>query len=158
MESEVGRNFMNPRLSDPKLPLSQKIDLGPDSRLECYGVQCSKITLPVQSERASSFLYTGGLVAAHAESRNREKIWKALSNREVYATSGERILLWFNLVNHPDGSAIPMGAETQMASSPKFQVKALGAQKQLLGCSSVDKQNINSEVCLLYTSPSPRDS
>ena len=146
MESEVGRNFMNPRLSDPKLPLSQKIDLGPDSGLECYGVQCSKITLPVQSERASSFLYTGGLVAAHAESRNREKIWKALSSREVYATSGERILLWFNLINHPDGSAIPMGKETKMSSSPKFQVKALGAQKQLPGCSSVDKQNINSEV------------
>ena len=39
-----------------------------------------------------------------------------------------------------------MGMETKMSSSPKFQVKALGAQKQLPGCSSVDKQNINSEV------------
>ena len=145
MENEVGRNFMNPRLSDPKLPLAQKLELGSDSELECYGIQCSKISLPVQSERASSFLYTGGLVAAHAESRNREEIWTALSNREVYATSGERILLWFNLVNHPDGSVIPMGAETKMSSSPKFQVRALGAQKQLPGCSSLDNENISYE-------------
>ena len=146
MESETGRNFMNPRLSDPKLPLAQKLDLDPDSKLECYGIQCSKVTLPLQSERASSFLYTGGLVAAHAESRNRKEIWRALSNREVYATSGERILLWFDLVNHPGGLSIPMGAETEMSSSPKFQVKALGAQKQLPGCSPLDKDNLGSEV------------
>jgi hypothetical protein len=146
MESETGRNFMNPRLSDPKLPLAQKLDLGPDSKLECYGIQCSKVTLPLQSERASSFLYTGGLVAAHVESRNREEIWGALSNREVYATSGERILLWFDLVNHPGGLSIPMGAETEMSASPKFQVKALGAQKQLPGCSPLDNDNLGSEV------------
>ncbi len=146
MESETGRNFMNPRLSDPKLPLAQKLELGPDSELGCYGIQCSKITLPVQSERASSFLYTGGLVAAHVESRNREEIWGALSSREVYATSGERILLWFDLVNHPDGSTVPMGAETEMSSSPKFQVKALGAQKQLPGCSPIDSENLSSKV------------
>ena len=146
MESETGRNFMNPRLSDPKLPLAQKLDLGPDSELECYGIQCSKVTLPLQSERASSFLYTGGLVAAHVESRNREEIWGALNSREVYATSGERILLWFDLVNHPDGSTVPMGAETEMSSSPKFQVKALGAQKQLPGCSPIDSENLSSKV------------
>ena len=146
MESQTGRNFMNPRLSDPKLPLAQKLDLGPDSELECYGIQCSKVTLPLQSERASSFLYTGGLVAAHVESRNREEIWGALNSREVYATSGERILLWFDLVNHPDGSTVPMGAETEMSSSPKFQVKALGAQKQLPGCSPIDNENLSSEV------------
>ena len=146
MESETGRNFMNPRLSDPKLPLAQKLDLGPDSELGCYGIQCSKITLPIQSERASSFLYTGGLVAAHVESRNREEIWGALNSREVYATSGERILLWFDLVNHPDGLTVPMGAETEMSSSPKFQVKALGAQKQLPGCSLIDNENLSSKV------------
>ena len=146
MESQTGRNFMNPRLSDPKLPLAQKLDLGPDSELECYGIQCSKVTLPLQSERASSFLYTGGLVAAHVESRNREEIWGALNSREVYATSGERILLWFDLVNHPDGSTVPMGAETEMSSSPKFQVKALGAQKQLPGCSPIDSENLSSKV------------
>ena len=146
IENETGRNFMNPRLTDPKLPLAQEFDLDSDSKLECYGIQCSKITLPLQSERASSFLYTGGLVAAHVESRNREEIWGALSNREVYATSGERILLWFDLVNHPGGLSIPMGAETEMSSSPKFQVKALGAQKQLPGCSPLDNDNLGSEV------------
>ena len=146
IENETGRNFMNPRLTDPKLPLAQEFDLDSDSKLECYGIQCSKITLPLQSERASSFLYTGGLVAAHVESRSREEIWGALSSREVYATSGERILLWFDLVNHPGGLSIPMGAETEMSSSPKFQVKALGAQKQLPGCSPLDNDNLGSEV------------
>ena len=136
MENEIGRAFLNPRLSDPKLPLAQELDLDPNSR----------ISLPSHSGRVSSFLYSGGLVAAHVESRNREEIWGALSNREVYATSGERILLWFDLINHPGGLSIPMGAETEMSASPKFQVKALGAQKQLPGCSPLDNDNLGSEV------------
>ena len=49
-------------------------------------------------------------------------------------------------MNHPEGSNIPMGGETEMYSSPKFQVKALGAQKQLPGCSALDKENISTEV------------
>ena len=136
MENEIGRNFINSRLSDPKLPMAQELDLNPEAPL----------SLPGQSERASSFLYTGGLVAAHVASRNREEIWRALSSREVYATSGERILLWFDLVNHPDNLTVPMGAETEMNSSPKFQVKALGAQKQLPGCNPLAQENISTEV------------
>jgi len=138
MSNEIGRNLLNPRLSDPKLPSAQEIDPERD--------QVFMSSLPLQSERGSSFLYTGGLAAAHAKTKDRQEIWNSLNNREVYATSGERILLWFNLVNHPDGSKIPMGGETEMSSSPKFQVKALGAQKQLPGCSALDKKNISSEV------------
>lgn len=84
------------------------------------------------TERKSSFYLTGGLVAAHSDSRRRESIWGALKSKEVYATSGDRILLWFNLVN--TGETLPMGSETSLAGTPHFQVKAVGAREQLPGC------------------------
>ena len=124
-ENQSARELLNPRLTDPKLPMSVRPD--PDTYLDA--------DIPGELERATSFLYTGGLVATHSESRNREKIWESLINKEVYATSGERILLWFDLTNHQDGLKHPMGSEVQMSTSPKFSVKALGAQKQKEGCS-----------------------
>ncbi|MBW2282950.1 MAG: DUF3604 domain-containing protein, partial [Deltaproteobacteria bacterium] len=94
--------------------------------------------LPLQrrrfTERGASFLVTGGLTAVHAPARDRVSIWKALEQREVYGTSGDRILLWFELLNAPDGPA-PMGAEvSQMAVTPRFRVAAAGAFEQRPGC------------------------
>ena len=136
MENQSGREFLNPRLLEPKLPLAQDIEME----------LMSKISLPLQSERASSFLYSGGLAAVHSQSRNREEIWEALDKREVYATSGERILLWFDLLNHQDDISFPMGSEVEMSYSPEFSVKALGAQKQLPGCDGVGDENLFFEV------------
>ena len=112
---------------------------------------------PSQGERIASFLYTGGLIASHSDKKNRDSIWKSLNQREVYATSGERILLWFELINHPSTEKIPMGSEVTMQNNPRFSVRALGSQKQAPGCSAISDID-KSYFCLLYTSPSPRDT
>ncbi len=91
-----------------------------------------------ETERAGSFFLTGGLVATHANGRDRQAIWDALERREVYATSGGRTLLWFDLVNAPESDAgentVPMGGSAVMGESPRFLVRAAGAFEQKPGC------------------------
>lgn len=87
----------------------------------------------VDLERQASFFMTGGLVAVHADARNRTSIWEALRKREVYGTSGDRILLWFDRLNGPNAPAV-MGSEAVMSENPRFRVKAAGAYVQLPGC------------------------
>lgn len=45
---------------------------------------------------------SGALTAVHAKRNVREDIWDALNNREAYATSGDRIKLWFFLLASGD--------------------------------------------------------
>jgi hypothetical protein len=87
----------------------------------------------VESERVQSYFYTGGLVAVHSEGRSRDQIWDALKRREVYATSGEHMLLWFDLVG-ADGKTAPMGSEVELAGAPHFRVRAIGDFEQKPGC------------------------
>ena len=88
-----------------------------------------------ETERQASFFTTGGLVAAHADGRSRDALWRALARREVYGTSGDRILLWFDLLNAPGAAPErPMGSEVAFADTPRFRVRAVGAHRQLPGC------------------------
>jgi len=106
------------RMEDPQQPL-------PVTR-ERIGIRGS-------DSRVGSFLYPGGLAAVHARGRSREAIWEALTSRRVYGTSGPRILLWFTLENAADGPA-PMGAEVELAATPRFTVRAVGSFVQRPGC------------------------
>jgi hypothetical protein len=83
-------------------------------------------------ERQNSFWLTGGLVATHSDGRDRQSIWDSLARKEVYATSGDRILLWFDMLQ--EEGELPMGSEAKMAENPRFRASALGAFKQVSGC------------------------
>lgn len=82
--------------------------------------------------RQTSMYTTGGLIAVHAEKNDRNSIWKAMKNRNVYATSGEKIKLNFQLKYQ--GSVFPMGSELSINTNPQFHIWAKGSEIQIPGC------------------------
>jgi hypothetical protein len=100
-----------------------------------------------ETERQASFLTTGGLVAAHSEGRDRASVWDALERKEVYGTTGQRTLLWFDLLNPPGsrGRTVSMGGEIEMREAPIFQVRAVGSLEQQPGCPETSLSALGTE-------------
>ena len=86
----------------------------------------------IEWERQRGFFTTGGLAAVHSEGRSKEEIWDAMKRHETYATSGPRILLWFDLIN--GSNKLPMGSVVEMHDTPTFEVRAMGSFRQKPGC------------------------
>ncbi len=121
-------NFVN-------TPLAQAAERDPAPRSEPLTDDFGSAVFSIfETERGSSFFLNGGLAAVHSAGRSREQIWDALQRREVYGTSGPRILLWFDLVNPPGGGPAAMGSEHTMAGTPIFRVRAVGSFEQQPGC------------------------
>ena len=95
----------------------------------------------LELERQQTFWTQGGLAAVHTESRSRDGIWNALSRKEIYATSGPRMLLWFDEVSSEKSN--PMGSEINTGQNPVFVVKAVGSFKQKPGCPEFAAQGIS---------------
>ena len=103
-------------------------------------------------ERQASYFYTGGLVAVQSQGRTREDIWQALQEGHVYATSGERILLSFDMLQADHGSQskepvrASMGGDTVSTENPRFRVKAVGAFEQRPGCPDYSLESLGPEA------------
>jgi hypothetical protein len=123
---EVGRPSLVTRHARAAAPRSERFDAAASIPSVAF----------LETERGGSFMLTGGLAAVHARSRRREDIWAALERRETSATSGPRILLWFDLLDPqaPDGGRWPMGSEVELAGTPRFRVRAAGSFEQRPGC------------------------
>ena len=101
-----------------------------------------------EAEREASFFTTGGLAAVHASGRDRQSIWQSLTSKETYGTTGDRILLWFDLVKQD--SLIPMGSTVNQTDNPTFRVKAVGAFEQKPGCPDYSSTDVTKELSLIH--------
>ena len=136
---EFGRRGNTESQGGPLPEEAQLLGLAPEPEAASSRSVAFRPTRPgfdvFETERQASFLTTGGLIGAHTPGRDRDAIWGALERREVYGTSGPRILLWFDLLNPPGsrGERAVMGSEVEMDREPIFQARAVGSFEQQPG-------------------------
>jgi hypothetical protein len=122
-------------------PLSEPLFIAPED------LQKQRLGFDIfEAERQASFFTTGGLAAVHSAGRDRQSIWDGMKRKETYGTSGDRILLWFDLIEE-DG-IVPMGGEVVKSKNPTFSVKALGAFEQNSGCPDYSSTQLSQEDIL----------
>ncbi|MEM7408745.1 MAG: DUF3604 domain-containing protein [Myxococcota bacterium] len=133
------------RMARVKLPIgAPEFDPAPEARPADPGDVAPSEW--IERERAGSFYFTGGLVAVHATRRHREAIWEALETRETYATSGPRILLWFDAIDaNASGGRAPMGSHLTMDREPTFEVRAVGSHEQAPGCRAGTEERVGAD-------------
>lgn len=87
------------------------------------------------------YYYPGGIAGVHVPLTgevDRETVFDAIKNRHIFATTGPRIQLWFQLVNGPEGEA-PQGSTIRgFTDEPQFWVKAIGAPVEVWDCPDSD--------------------
>lgn len=71
---------------------------------------------------------TAGLTAVLADELTWESIWEALWSRRCYATTGERILLWFAVNGHLMGEEIDLNTEQHLSHCRNIQIKVVGTR------------------------------
>ena len=132
----------NEIVADILYPMDEPVDRSIDLRAQpLLGLRAGFGAF--EAEREASFFTTGGLAAVHSKARDRNSIWEGLTKKETYGTSGDRILLWFDLIR--ENSIFPMGSTTSQTQNPVFRVKAVGAFEQKPGCPDYSSTNITDE-------------
>ena len=113
----------------------------------------------------------GGLAVVWAKQNDRDHIFEALQNKEVYGTSGPKFILRFfgsesfeanmcersDIFNESYRIGVPMGGTLSSQENISFLIAA--SADQSISDQYIERvQVIKGYICLLYTSPSPRDA
>jgi len=134
----ISKTLHDRQFGDRGEPTAKALEFSREELLSGASFQMAEV------ERQNTFWNSGGLAAVHATARNRDALWEAFERREIYGTSGPRILLWFDHVA-TDGRIDPMGSELTQNSNPTFRVRAVGSFKQQPGCPEFSAAGLGQE-------------
>ncbi|MBM4082865.1 MAG: DUF3604 domain-containing protein, partial [Planctomycetes bacterium] len=109
-----------------------------DGHIGCPGLDVWSRHGRTPNFKKRHFSVQSAITAVLAPDLTREAVWDALENRRVYATTGQRILLDFQM----DG--LGMGESYQTASPPKVKVEVNGMAK-------IDRVDLIRNQSLIHT-------